>query len=402
MTTKDGSVKGADKSVYSGLTVKKANEENAKSGGDAGPPHPHFDTSGSQSTYPASANNSFIADADNKLEKAVFGGGSTGKATVDGEGYAIKSGGDAAPPHAGFYPAANDSSMAAVADDELAKVAKLSFKPTIEDAMSGGDDSNPCLRFELDNLNPITTGRSAGASSDKLNKAVFNDVALRLKATADEGCVMAGGDAKPHPPHLHLKHNSTNIYPILSSANPMLKEETKGIAKPGDFELDDTGSLGLDFDLEDSVVKVDGSIKKPNPIESTKVYRHGDGLRTTKGFRIVPKQEAEEKANSGGDSASLVPGIAVKLSNGISIKDAKVDDVEFVDLFEDEAKENVKAANELDNTGDVGFGFRFDEGAYLKLKDETKRIVESVFAYTNAGAMVGVSGILCGHSLRNK
>ena len=126
-------------------------------------------------------------------------------------------------------------------------------------------------------------------------------------------------------------------------------------------------------------------------------------------------KEAMEKENpdSGGGKASPIPRVAVKPSNGISINDAQVDNAVFGDVFggsglamkdllKDEAEENVKAAYKFDNTGGVGFGFGFEEGADPKLKDETKGIVESVYACTNVRALVGVSDILCGHSLRNK
>ena len=116
-------------------------------------------------------------------------------------------------------------------------------------------------------------------------------------------------------------------------ADLMLKVESKGIAKPGAFELDDTGSAGLDFDFKDSVVNLASSINKSDAIESTKVCHDGDGLLKSKGSSFVLKEEATEKENldSGVDSASLVPG-AVKTSNGISINDAQVDDVELGDL----------------------------------------------------------------------
>ena len=191
------------------------------------------------------------------------------------------------------------------------------------------------------------------------------------------------------------------VFGCDEGTDPMLKDEMKGIVKPA-FELDSTGSAGPAL-KEGPDSKIGSSFEKSKADVSTKIYHRSDGFRKSKGSSIALKEATErENVESGRVSSPVVPRIAVKPWNGISINYPRVDNVKFGDLFEDEAKENVKAANKLDNTGDVGFGFGFDEGADLKLKDETKGIVESVFVYTNAGAMVGVSDILCGLSLRNK
>ena len=175
-------------------------------------------------------------------------------------------------------------------------------------------------------------------------------------------------------PACELDFTDDVVFGCDEGTDPMLKK-MKGIVKPA-FEFDSTGFVGSVL-KEGPDSKIGSSFEKSKADVSTKDYHHGDGLL------VLKEATKKENPESGGDSAHPIRDIVVKPSNGISINNAKVGDTEFGGAFgrsglalkeevKDETKGTVKTALELDDTGDVVFGF--EEVTDLMLKDATENL----------------------------